>query len=354
MAGVRKKGKNWQIWWINHQLRPSRQWETLSRFEFRTKREASREALRREIEGLHPEKHNPDFIEYVEAFIKDQHVEASTAQRNLYVVKAFSDFLRKRHPKVKLKGVTETIIRQYIALRSERYSPAGINIDLRFLRQVFNDAVIKGIRKESPLKHVKYLREEKKVAILPTKKEVQAILSWFMKNEPLLYAWLYFEATRGWRRDELRWMKVRDVDIEGNVIYIINTKTKTQRVATLKETDCLVLNEHIILLKKLNRYSFNGYLFPSRTGNVLGKNRMLEKIKKAARALGIKKNITNHLFRHYIVTRITNQTGNKEVVKAVTGHKDSRTIDEHYVHADPEAVDKALEITKVDVDFNER
>ncbi len=75
---------------------------------------------------------------------------------------------------------------------------------------------------------------------------------------------------------------------------------------------------------------------------------MLEQIKKARKALGITKNITNHIFRHYVVTKITNKTANIEVVKAITGHKDTRTIQDHYIHANPEMVQQGLEITKVD------
>ena len=116
----------------------------------------------------------------------------------------------------------------------------------------------------------------------------------------------------------------------------------------LSYEDCLVLNEHIILLKNKKLYHYNGYLFPSRTGNELSKNAMVSKLKRARRDLEIKKNITNHTFRHYVITTILNNTSNIEVVKAITGHKDSRTINEHYSHASPEMVDKGLEITRID------
>ncbi|MFC1510156.1 hypothetical protein ACFL49_00660 [Candidatus Omnitrophota bacterium] len=63
------------------------------------------------------------------------------------------------------------------------------------------------------------------------------------------------------------------------------------------------------------------------------------------------KNITNHIFRHYVVTKITNEPANIEVVKAITGNKNSKTIQDHYIHANPELVEKALEITRIDVGF---
>ena len=48
------------------------------------------------------------------------------------------------------------------------------------------------------------------------------------------------------------------------------------------------------------------------------------------------------------MTSILDKTANIEVVKAITGHKDTRTILDHYAHPQREMVDKALEITKVD------
>ena len=143
-------------------------------------------------------------------------------------------------------------------------------------------------------------------------------------------------------------MRVNAIDLAGERLYVRNTKIKEQRLIRLSCEDCLVLNEHIILLKNKKLYHPSGYLFPSRTGNELSKNAMVAKLKRACRDLEIKKIITNHTFRHYVVTSILNNTSNMEVVKAITGHKDARTINEHYTHASPEMVDKGLEITRID------
>lgn len=157
--------------------------------------------------------------------------------------------------------------------------------------------------------------------------------------------------TRGWRRDELRFLLVNAVDLEGEKLYVCKTKTKEQRIVDLSKQDCLILNEQLILLRNLKLYHPNGYLFSSLKGNLLGKNKVLENIKRACRELGIRKNITNHSFRHYVVTSIGARTSNIEVIKAITGHKDTRTILDHYMHPQKEMVNKALEITKLDVDY---
>lgn len=143
-------------------------------------------------------------------------------------------------------------------------------------------------------------------------------------------------------------MRVNAIDIGGNKLYVRHTKTGEQRLANLNQEDCLVLNEHLVILKKKKLYQPNGLLFPSKQGGLVGKNTVLRKIKRACKRLGIEKNITNHSFRHYVVTEILDHTANVEVVKAITGHKDTKTIFEHYTHAKSEMVNKALEITHID------
>jgi integrase len=103
-------------------------------------------------------------------------------------------------------------------------------------------------------------------------------------------------------------MKISDVDIQGSSLYIKNTKTKEQRLEKLTEQDCVILNEHLLLLKKMKRYNPTGFLFPSKNGGLIGKNTILRKIKRACKELGITKNITNHLFRHYVVNTILDST----------------------------------------------
>jgi len=348
MAGVRDRGHYWQIWWLVRQgsIR-LRKWEKLSKIDFPKRRDARREAQRREIEVGLLSKEDRSFKDCAMEFLDTKHVAASTRDRCFFTIQSFDNFLSRKHSHIKLKGITETIVCNYINDREINYSPAGINIDLRFLREFFNNSVERGVIKESPMKHIKYLREEKKIKDMPNKEDIQKILGWFRQNTPKFYPWIYFEATRGWRRDELRYLTIDAIDLKGEKLYIRKTKTKEQRVVSLSREDCLVLNEQIILLKKQNLYKSKGYVFPSREGNLVGKNKILELLKRACRAEGITRNITNHSFRHYVVTSILDNTANIELVKAITGHKDTRTILDHYAHPRKEMVEQALRITRV-------
>jgi integrase len=136
-----------------------------------------------------------------------------------------------------------------------------------------------GIVKHFPLDSVRYLPEGRQVKTLPTKEEIERILRWFGANEPIFYPWIYFEMTRGWRRDELRLMKVQDVDLSAEILYVKNTKTRVERRERLQEQDCLILNEHLIYLKKSGLYQKHhkplvpalcGYQYPGFYGQYRG------------------------------------------------------------------------------------
>lgn len=349
MSGVRERKRSWQIWWlVTLNGTTAREWATLSKREYSCKKDAVKEARKRESLGECPIDKEKTFAQATQAFLSGKHVASSTLRRYELVIKSFNKFLLEKYSEVGLPAINEQMVNAYIGDKRLRYGAAGVNFDIRFLKEFFKNAIEKRLLERSPLTNIKYLREERKVRELPTDEERVRIVNWFQKNEPLFFPWIYFEATRGWRRDELRLMRINDLDLRGNMLYVRNTKTKEQRMAQLSAEDCLVLNEHLIFLRDKKRYHPTGPLFPTKNLKFQGRDVLLEKIKEACRKLKIEKNITNHSFRHYVVTKITNETSNLEAVKAITGHKDTRTIMEHYVHPSTEIVNKALQITRID------
>ncbi|MFC1510140.1 tyrosine-type recombinase/integrase [Candidatus Omnitrophota bacterium] len=352
MAGVIDRGKSWRIWWMEGECNPkTRRDATLRKINYPSKREAKKEANRREIEQCQNLIiDDVSFKDYAYKWLEDKHVETSTHDRYMASVNNFNKFLLDSNKGSFLRNITVTFIQGFINSRSsDNFSNAGINSDLRTIRQILKKAEEEGYFVMSPMNKVKALKEEKKIKDLPSKDEVQRILKRFKEKDPLYLVWMYFEATRGWRRDELRYLKVSDIDLPSKILNIRKTKMKVQRRILLNKNDCSVLKKHMSFLKRKKLYNEDGYLFPSRTGNLVNKNLALNKLKRITKELGIKKNITNHSFRHYIVTTLLNKTANIEVVKAITGHKDTRTILEHYTHAKPEMVKQGLEITKINI-----
>ncbi len=350
MAGVRKRKGYWQIWW---RVKGVRYYDPLP-FDKYTQAAARKEATRREVEGTQPPRKDLKFSDFAAMFIEKRYKTPSTKIRCEFTALSFSRFLASCGD-ISLKDITENLIRDYIhaqeTTKPKPRSAAGINCDLRNLRIIFCQAVKDKIFDQSPIQNIRYLKEVKKVVQIPTDVEVKNILLWFQKNDIITFPWVYLMATWGWRRDELRHLRVSDVDLEANKIYIRETKTGVERAHDLQEQDVMILAEHFHQLRKRKLYHPKGLVFPSRRGNLQGRNKIYERVKWAAKRCGITKPISPHIFRHRVVTNLLDQTGNTEVIKSITGHKDTRTILEHYAHSSKEAVKQGLKVTTIDLGF---
>ena len=343
MSGVVDRGNQWQVWWSDG--KGKRHWTRLDKAKY-SKREAKKVANKREVEGIENKVHT--FKELMDVYMATRKIEDATRYKLNKFVQDFEAFLIARGNGHDVSCITEEVVNAYLCQKRQTHKPSSVNFDITYLRQTLKKGVALEWIKFYPMEGCHYMKRECHIKELPTKDEVERILRWFRSNELLFYPWVYFEMTRGWRRDELRLMKVTDVDLSAAVLYVRHTKTRVERRESLEEQDCLVLNEHLIHLKAAKLYKSTGYLFPSKSGGLICKNTLLRKVKQAAKAVGITKNITNHLFRHYVVTSILDNTANVAVVKAITGHKDDKTIMRHYAHATPENVKRGLEITRID------
>ncbi|MFH1622816.1 MAG: tyrosine-type recombinase/integrase [Candidatus Omnitrophota bacterium] len=350
MAGVRDRGDYWQIWWL---VEGKREWGRLEKEEYLKKRDAQNEASSRERDGTILTRRSASFKDYATKFMTNNKKPGSiTIEKFTTFINRFDKYLATTSVKY-ISDITETIFKDYInnCLKVLDYSPTTINRDLEYFKQVMRDAIGRGIIRNLNLKTIKYEKEERKLKILPTATEREKILKWIQKNEPLYYVWIYFVATRGWRQGEFRPMRVSDIDLESKIMYVQHTKTDDPRQENLTREDCIVLNEHFILLKKLKKYSSDGLLIPPRRGTIVSRNTLLRIVKKASKELGITKNITNHIFRHWVVSTILNSGKGIKTVMAITGHKDENTIYKYYAHTTPDDIKDALEITKINTEF---
>ncbi|MGA2774919.1 MAG: site-specific integrase [Candidatus Omnitrophota bacterium] len=320
---------------------------TIPKSKYPGKKDAKDEAGRRELGGILTK--DTAFKDFALQVLESKRPSDATREVFLETVHHFDIFLQKRS-RQSMEDYSESLLNDYKnSKHDEGRSKSGINRDLDYLKEIGKSALNKRLVTKFDPKEIRSFPFEKKVWILPTQEERLKILKWFYKNKPYFYAWIYFVITRGWRRSEFRKMLISDVDLASKIVYIRNAKTEP-RPAKLTDQDCMVFNEHIILLKKMKKYKPDGLLYPPfhKGTDFIGKDLLLNYVKRACKELDIKKNITNHIFRHWVVTNILDNTANVEVVKAITGHKDSATIFKYYAHATPENVARGLEITKID------
>lgn len=348
MAGVVARRKSWRIWWI---VDKQRYFASLKNSEY-SKKDAEKEAYRREIEGERLIKGNCSFTEYAKEFIARSGKSPITTEKFSKMIERYEEYLKKTRINSLYDTLMDLAINNYKnECKTKGMSNATINRDICYLKQLVMDAREQGLKIKCNLKIIKYEKENPRIPDMPTRTERQQILDWFRDNCPKCYIWIYFVITRGWRMGEFIKMLVSDVNLENRTLTVRHTKTRVERLAKLTDEDCMILNEHILFLKRTEQYKPDGLLIPPQKKGAkdIGRNTLLKWVRKACKELNISKHLTNHSFRHWVVTTVLDQTANIENVKQLTGHEDTRTILEHYTHSTTEGVARGLEITKVNV-----
>ena len=129
----------------------------------------------------------------------------------------------------------------------------------------------------------------------------------------------------GCRAATIRNIKLRDVDLENQVIYLRHTKNKKAQVIPLCEALCSVLREYM----KVRGGEMDDYLFPNESGLQLTENGLRCSIAKYNRNRGVQKT-SIHLFRHTFAKKyLVDCGGNAFTLQRLLGHS---TLDmtKHY------------------------
>lgn len=135
----------------------------------------------------------------------------------------------------------------------------------------------------------------------------------------LVLMFLYYA---GLRLDEVRNVKWVDVDFEREIIHVKVAKGENERVVFL----------HPKLRDLLKFYGETGGLvFVSERGRMYNKTTIQKIVKKAAKKVGIRKNVTPHTLRHTFATHLLEGGADIRYIQSLLGHKDLKTT-QIYTH----------------------
>jgi|GEM_PF-3188992 integrase len=344
MAGVaRETNKSFRVWWI---VDKKREYSSIPKIECPSKKEAERRAWVNEEKGVNLSPRGSSIVDIAFKFfdINYSTCKDSTSETFSEMLNWFDCYVNEAGSN-EIKDFNDSLIRDYRgwAINKGR-SPSSVNRDLSYLKQVGEYCMRKGIIKDFDRKNIKNLKIERKIVPMATGKETLSILSWFKKYATYYYAWMYFLVTRGWRRSEFRKMSISNIEILNQRLIIPYAKTGA-RPHHLTDKECIVLNEHILLLKRTKQYKPGGLLYPplrKTKSGYISKNTLLLLLQKACEELKIEKHLTLHSFRHRVVTELLDKGYNPENIKLITGHQDTNTIYKFYAHSNPRAVESAI------------
>lgn len=139
----------------------------------------------------------------------------------------------------------------------------------------------------------------------------------------------------GLRRSELLALRVGDVDLNRNVVFIRGGKGRKDRQSIMAQSLVPLLREY------MEKYSPKFWLFEGQSGERYSESSLQHILKQAASKAGIKKQVRLHMLRHSFATHLLESGTSTRYIQVLLGHESPVTT-EIYAQVTRFGLDKIL------------
>ncbi|MDK8643804.1 tyrosine-type recombinase/integrase [Niallia taxi] len=203
--------------------------------------------------------------------------------------------LQKLKIRKQLIELEEKDIEKIILLWQRNLKVTTINSKLRAIRPLYAFMEEKSWIKKNPTANVKLLRDRKKIRETLEDDEIRKIADNFKKQNtfPAFRDSVIFQLLldTGIRINECMSIQINDID--GKRLVITESKNLQQRMVFLSKN----MQEKLKVYLKVRGSLHHAYLFVNQDNERLSKNTFQERLRMAARACGIKKQVSPHVCR---------------------------------------------------------
>ena len=266
-------------------------------------------------------KHGPTFSEYRQHYIKTALKMPKTLYNENYFLKAWEKFLGEN---IKIGSITkQNILAFRVELIKNKYSERTVNLHVVTLRNLFKMAKIEGYIKILPTDGVTQMKIAHTERKLLTNDQIDAVcneaLTKHKRNGQQFADFIRLLAYSGGRTSEVLKLTWRDVDFKNKVLVFKGVDTKNRQTRRVDFNSNLQSHLGAMLTRKTS-----DALFPSsRTENpVTSFKTILRKI-RADLELPF---FTNHLMRHYFISKSVMAGIDFMTIAAWAGHKDGGVL----------------------------
>jgi integrase len=229
--------------------------------------------------------------------------------------------------------ITAAELQDWQARKHQTNKPATVNRMMCRLRHMFNKAVEWELLDESPMRRIKFLRENNARLRYLSLEECQKLLSACIA--PHMRAIATIALHTGMRRGEILNLRGRDIDLVSGHLVIRDAKNGEPRHIPMDSTVRDLLSGYIPT-------SSDSYVFPSASG---GRLYTFQKAFRNARTRAGMPDLHFHDLRHTFASLFMMNGGDLYVLKGILGHK-SISMTQRYAHLSP-AYTKAM-VDKMD------
>jgi len=237
-------------------------------------------------------------LDQVRTVARVKHFSLSTERAYVGWIRRFILFHNKKHP----KEMAETEIREFIShlAVNARISASTQTVALSALLFLYRDV----LKRDLPyIDHIERAKPSKKIPVVFTRLEVQAILARLEGTHHLIAGLLYGS---GLRLMEAVRLRVKDIDFERGEITVREAKGGRDRVTMLPAS----MRESLQIQERRH------HLYP---------DHLQRAVKRAINLAQIHRNGSCHTLRHSFATHLLEDGYDIRTVQELLGHKDVKT-----------------------------
>ncbi len=241
--------------------------------------------------------------------------------------------------------IASFMLHSHIKFGTEEINSAMLTGYIRFLSEQ-GYAVSTILRRTSSLRHfLSFLKEEgiyggeipkydppKKERRLPDVLSLEEVDALLEAPDPKTPSGLRDQAmlelmyATGLRVSELLSLRLRDIDLERNIVRVIGKGDKERKVP-MGEYACDVLKEYIAKSRFENKGNNSPYVFLNKQGKPLSRVYFFKAVKKYAESAGIDRHVSPHTIRHCFATHLLENGAELRAVQTLLGHSKIATTE---------------------------
>ena len=286
------------------------------------------------------------FADAITKFLTDRqvrHYSPRTVEGNEYDLRLFARFMAARGLEA-VESVTLAALRDFQEWLyhepTKRGTTRGVGNQYQFtalIKTFFAWLRVEGILPHDPAKALEYVRLPKELLprLVLTPGEARKVLEGIDTSTPRGYrdrAILEVFYATGIRCQELINLRAGDVNLEEELLRINGGKGNKDRVVPLSRIACRYLETYLKAVRpELVRQHSEDRLFLSWRGHPLHRFNLSKMVIARAKAAGLKKHVTCHIWRHTCATHLLKNQANLRHVQEILGHGSLATT-ERYLH----------------------
>ncbi len=255
-------------------------------------------------------------------------------------------YLEQSHIDSSPISITSTIIQEFIYESSKRINARSQSRLISGLRSFFNYLIFEDYRNDNPLDLIESPKIGRKLPDTLSEEEIDFIIAAIDLSKPegeRNRAMLEMLYGCGLRVSELTNLKLSDLFFDEGFIKVTGKGDKQRFVPIVESTIKYVTIYRTQIRNHMNiQAGFEDTLFLNRRGKQLTRAMVFTIIKRLVEAIGLKKNVSPHTFRHSFATHLLQNNADLRSIQLMLGHE-SITTTEIYVHLDKSHLTKVIE-----------